>query len=270
MRTRDAQLSLFLLGIAVLALAAATPVGVGAQQPTARRKTAPPDIQAVAGAWSLERSDAKRQCRVTLDVEQAGPGWRVRFPAGCRRALPLLNEVDAWLLIAPEQVGFIDKSGKVLLRFTATGTVDRMEARATTGDSYRMERQERLARTSRGPVLGTPPQMNIDPRRVPLPGTVPGAYLVDRLQTRDTCRLVLADQPSAEGKGLKQVSLSEPCSDTGLKTFSPVGWRYEDGRLWLVARRGHELTLVAERDGVWRKDPPSGALLTLRRVPGRP
>lgn len=270
MRTRDARLSLLMVGTAVLALAAATPVGVGAQQAAARRKVAPPDIQAVAGAWSLERSDAKRQCRVTLDIEQAGPGWRIRFPSGCRRALPLLSDVDAWLLVAPGQIGFIDRSGRVLLRFATTSTVDRLEARAVTGDGYRMERQERLARSVRGPVLGTPtPQANIDARSAPLAGAVPGTYIVDRFHARETCHLVLADQPSAQGTGLKHVSLKEPCSDNGLKTFGPIGWRYEDGRLWLVARRGHELAFVAEREG-WRKDPPTGALLTLRRAPGRP
>jgi len=46
-----------------------------------------------------------------------------------------------------------------------------------------------------------------------------------------------------------------------------VAWRYEAGRLTLTSRRGHEVTLISERDGHWRRDPEVGATLVLRKVP---
>jgi hypothetical protein len=271
MQIRNIQLPLCLTAFAIIVLVAATPVGVGAQQASAKRKSPPPDIQAIAGAWSLERTDAKRQCRITLDTEQAGPGWRMRFPSGCRRALPLLNDVTAWLLVAPGQIGLIDATGKVLLRFTPTTSAGRLEARAASGDGYMMEQQGGQTRATRGPTLGpalgTAQPTSINTKTSPNSDVVAGTYIVDRLQGRATCQLVLEQAPSTNVTGLLQMRLQTPCSDSGLKTFDPIGWRYDSGRLWLVARKGHELTLISERDGVWRKDPPTGALLNLRRAP---
>ena len=33
-----------------------------------------------------------------------------------------------------------------------------------------------------------------------------------------------------------------------------------------MARRGHEVTLISERDGHWRRDPEVGATLILRKA----
>jgi len=58
----------------------------------------------------------------------------------------------------------------------------------------------------------------------------------------------------------------EGCHDAGIAAFDPVAWCYEGGRLTISARRGHEVALVSEREGQWRRDPEVGATLVLRKV----
>jgi hypothetical protein len=62
------------------------------------------------------------------------------------------------------------------------------------------------------------------------------------------------------------VRLLDGCHDRGLAAFDPVTWRYEAGRLTITARRGHEVTLISERDGTWRRDPEIGMTLILRKL----
>ena len=42
------------------------------------------------GAWDLSLEGTNRKCRLTFGSEPAAPGQTLRFPAGCRRALPVL------------------------------------------------------------------------------------------------------------------------------------------------------------------------------------
>jgi hypothetical protein len=85
-----------------------------------------------------------------------------------------------------------------------------------------------------------------------------------RQQNREACRLVLSPGP-ASTSGQAPAAFEGACPDTGLTVFDPVGWRYAAGRLTLVARKGHSVELVPE-SGQWRKDPPLGASLMLRKL----
>ena len=66
--------------------------------------------------------------------------------------------------------------------------------------------------------------------------------------------------------GRYEARLLDGCRDAGLSAFDPVAWSYGAGRLTLVARRGHEVQLVSEREGRWRRDPEVGATLVLRKA----
>ncbi len=84
--------ALALVGLALWGQAAA------AQAPPLPRGAdrAPAAIASLLGAWTLEQVGAPRQCTVTLGAEAAGLGRQIRFPATCRRALPILDGVTAW------------------------------------------------------------------------------------------------------------------------------------------------------------------------------
>jgi hypothetical protein len=62
--------------------------------------------------------------------------------------------------------------------------------------------------------------------------------------------------------------LDPHCPDDGLKTFSLAAWRYENERIFLIARKGHSIGFSRQPgSSVWFKDPPSGSALYLRKTP---
>jgi hypothetical protein len=106
----------------------------------------------------------------------------------------------------------------------------------------------------------------VDPDKAPPSAAVPGVYVVDRYIEKDVCRVELG-RGMVTAAGRHEIRLVEGCRDAGLAAFDPVSWRYEGGRLTITARRGHEVTLISERAGQWRRDPEVGAMLVLRRAP---
>lgn len=249
--------------IAALA-AAALCVGAG--------PVAPRDVAAVAGGWELSLENSHRKCPLTLAADPAGVGRQLRFPAGCRRALPIVNTMVGWL-VDGSAVRLVDQDGRPVLQFAASDDPDRLQAKAANGESYLIERKSEL-RAARAvapslppaPALGVPQMTPIDPEKAPPYGTVPGVYVVDRYIEKDVCRIDLG-RAMLTAAGRHEVRLLEGCRDAGLAAFDPVSWRYEAGRLTLTARRGHEVTLISEREGQWRRDPEVGAMLVLRKAP---
>ena len=91
---------------------------------------------------------------------------------------------------------------------------------------------------------------------------MPGLYLALRMSGSSGCRVqLLAPQDGADRRPAR---LEPGCADAGLIVFNPVAWRYADGRLTLIAAKGHDVSLVFRADGSFWKDPPSGAALALK------
>ncbi|HZB36820.1 MAG TPA: AprI/Inh family metalloprotease inhibitor [Beijerinckiaceae bacterium] len=230
---------------------------------------APPDVAAVSGAWDIVLEGSHRKCRINLSLDAAGIGRALRFPAGCRRALPALREAGGWTIPERGALRLVDAMGEAALEFKPNGA-NRFVATTGTGETYRLEREEeaRLAALpppAPAPPIGVPQLTPVDPAKAPPAASLPGTYLVDRYTEREVCRLALMPTPLG-GSGLYEARLLEGCRDQGLRTFDPLTWRYERGRLTLMARRGHEVTLISERDGHWRRDPEVGATLILRKA----
>jgi len=231
------------------------------------------DVAAVAGVWELSLDNSHRKCPLTLSPDAGGVGRQLRFPAGCRRALPIVNGMAGWL-VDGGAVRLIDKDGRPVLQFAAGEDPDRLQARTEAGDAYAIERKSELRIagiapppvTPPAPALGVPQVTPVDPEKAPPFAAVPGVYVVDRYTEKDVCRVDLGRGMLAVA-GRHEVRLLEGCRDAGLAAFDPVAWRYEGGRLTITARRGHEVTLISERPGQWRRDPEVGAMLVLRKVP---
>ena len=247
------------LSVAAVALAGAV---TAAAQPLSR------ELEEAAGRWDLSLEGANRSCRVMLSLDESPVGRTLRFPTGCRRALPILNGMGGWTAPGKDRLNLLDAQGQVALQFERDKE-ETLVARATGGQVFRLERPEDVVQPIRllppPPPIGVPQATPIDPDKAPPPASLPGVYLVDRYSEREVCRIDLRRSVLA-GSGRFEARLLEGCRDLGLAAFEPVAWRYEAGRLTLTARRGHEVTLISERDGHWRRDPEVGAPLILRKA----
>jgi hypothetical protein len=203
-----------------------------------------------------------------LSLDESPAGRVLRFPAGCRRALPILNNVAGWTAPDKARLSLIDAQGVVALRFERQDE-DVLVARGASGEVFRLERPEGVVQPVRlpppAPSIGVPQVTPVDPAKAPPLASIPGLYLVDRYSEREVCRIDLG-RALLTGSGRYEARVLEGCRDLGLAAFEPIAWRYEAGRLTLTARRGHEVTLISERDGHWRRDPEVGATLILRKV----
>lgn len=251
---------LFLAAGALPAAAQTAPLPRGSDK-------APEAIRRWLGAWDLDLAGAARSCTITLGVEANGNLRQLRFPATCRRALPILDTATAWTLSAGGQPQLLDAAGKVLISFQKGTAEAELDGKGSDGKAYRLATKDHpraAARPSQNPAMEAAQRPTVvDPARAPASGELPGRYQLMRQQNREACRLLLSS-PTA-GQDGAQAAFEGQCQDTGLTIFDPVGWRYVGGRLSLIARRGHSVELVFE-NGQWRKDPAVGAPLLMRKL----
>ncbi|CAM5762860.1 AprI/Inh family metalloprotease inhibitor [Bosea minatitlanensis] len=235
--------------------------------------TAPAPVRPWLGAWELALAGAPRSCTVTLGAEAGGDRRALRFPATCRRALPILATAAAWTLSAEGRPRLLDAQGKVLIEFRAGSAETGWEGAGSDGKTYRLSGKGHpriAARAPQEPADATAAAARrptaVDPAQAPAPDALPGRYRLMRQQDREACRLLLSAPAAGTAPGqMAPAAFDGGCQDTGLTIFDPVGWRYAGGRLALVARRGHSVELVFE-NGQWRKDPAVGAPLLMRKL----
>lgn len=244
----------------------------------------PRDIAGVPGTWDLSRDGSTRRCVLTLSGASGPAGRRLSFPAGCRRALPILNHVAGWLF-ADGNLRLVDKDVRPVLQFSAR--VDARSLVAAAGDEhFSLVPLQIVAMVPPTDAVPTSPGAGYagagsagagspgtgsaapDARGAAAPeaapageGPPPGTYALDRYREQDVCRIELTP-----GSAPAPVRILDNCRDGGLTVFDPVSWRFANGHLTLNARRGHVVNLVATGDGRWRRDPEVGTTFVLRRV----
>jgi hypothetical protein len=250
----------------------AAPAQAAPEQPFV--ESLPRDIAGVPGTWDLSRDGSTRRCVLTLSGASGPAGRRLSFPAGCRRALPILNHVAGWLF-TDGNLRLVDKDVRPVLQFSAR--VDARSLVAAAGDEHfslvplqivAMVPPTDAVPTSPGAGYAGTGSAAPDARSAPTPeaapageGPAPGTYALDRYREQDVCRIELTP-----GSAPAPVRILDNCRDGGLTVFDPVSWRFANGHLTLNARRGHVVNLVATGDGRWRRDPEVGTTFVLRRV----
>lgn len=244
-----------------------------AQMPAPPRADAdtPGPVRALLGQWDIEQIGAPRRCTITFGAEVAGHGRQIRFPATCRRALPVLGGVASWSVTAEGHPRLDDAQGRAVIAF-GKASAGGLQGSGPGGERYGLDpaghpraRRETPPTPAQSAAMAASRPTVVDPATAPAPETLPGRYVLMRQRDREACRFELTQEPRKALGGLVARFVGT-CADTGLSIFNPVGWRYEAGRLELIASRGHTVELVFE-DGVWRKDPAIGAPLLMRRQP---
>jgi len=86
--------------------------------PAFPEETLPTKVADVPGTWDLSRDGTTRRCVMTLLRDRGPAGQKVNFPAGCRRALPLMGAVAGWLY-SDEAVRLVDANVRPVLLFPA-------------------------------------------------------------------------------------------------------------------------------------------------------
>lgn len=267
--------------------AAAPPPAAPAEKPL---KALPENFGEAVGLWDLSLDGSNRRCVLTLAAENGANGRIVRFPAGCRRALPLLAEVAGWLF-ADGGVRLIDRNVRPLLQFSARADKQSLLAKSERGEAYSLVPLQTVAMLQPlsepapappvegvapdGAAVGDVPGLRQIPGSQPVlpanaiaprsPGPAPGIYALDRFSEKDVCRIELGSEPPT-GKDAASARLLPGCRDNGITVFDPATWRFANGHMTLRSTRGHAVNLVVNGDGSWRRDPDVGTTFVLRRV----
>ncbi|MGU3538461.1 AprI/Inh family metalloprotease inhibitor [Methylobacterium sp. A54F] len=218
----------------------------------------------VPGTWDLSRDGTNRRCVMTLTGDSGEAGRRLRFPAGCRKALPVLNGVAGWLF-ADAAVRLVDRDLRPVLSFARRPDQRSLLARSEAGEPYSLVPLQIAAMRPPEPAPAAPPAPSPAAAAEPAPAgprPEPGIYALDRYNDREVCRLALGPPEGANAP----VRVLDGCRDSGIAIFDPASWRYVAGRLVLSARRGHVVNLVPTGTGGWRRDPETGVTFILRRV----
>ncbi len=129
--------------LALAILLTALPVAGRAQEdgqavappPPELAETLPTRLTEVPGTWDLSRDGTNRRCVLTLSKDRGPAGQQVNFPAGCRRALPIMSPVAGWLF-ADEAVRLVDKDVRPVLLFKRRPDRRSYVATAEGGETY--------------------------------------------------------------------------------------------------------------------------------------
>ncbi|BAU93477.1 hypothetical protein MPPM_4872 [Methylorubrum populi] len=246
--------------------------------PTTLPTTLPKTLAGAAGTWDLSLEGGRRRCVLTLAMETGPSGRAARFPAGCRRALPLMAGIGGWLFTG-EELRLVDRNLRPVLTFARSPDGMSLGATAENGERYNLVPLQIAAMQPPAPdsapvtpattaaegQASTPAAATEKAAEPPAPGPAPGLYALDRAEQKDVCRLEFTLSLEA-GKDTAPVRVLPDCRDSGITVFDPVSWRFANGHLTLKARRGHAVNLVAIGEGRWRRDPEIGAPLLLRKV----
>jgi hypothetical protein len=250
--------------LAGFALALAFPAA--AQTPPRLLDPTTETVARVSGPWEANAAGGARKCRLQLSPRAAADRQMILgLTAACRAAIPALAAAFRWGLGEDGRIHLFRQDGAALIAFRRDGEsfagADGLTLAPVGGRVSEAPRAASVAATLNALSGETPAA---DAKRAALAG----AYGIGRNEAAADCVVELKRLPGPRGQRGGMVwaaSLQEPCADPGLVTFAPAGWRFDDDRIFLVAKRGHAIGFSAGRDGLWRKDPADGRPLWLKR-----
>lgn len=272
--------SVAVLGLGALLLISGAPQGVAqnatprqaqGQQNQGPRLLAPTSqpVTAVAGAWEISAESGEKKCRVQLNARETKERRMILgAPPACKTAMPLLTMATQWALGEDGAIYLFKQDGGQLYlfrrdaagSFKAESGVD-LALEPVGGRASEAPRSESVAATLNA-LNGQAPAKDADR------AALTGAYALARSRSGgEDCTLELNRMPGPRpksGGAVWTAALDAGCADEGLRIFEPVGWQYDNGRIFLLAKKGSTIGFTRDGQG-WRKDPAAGRPLWLMR-----
>lgn len=253
----DAMNSLGAVMLAALTAALAPGAASAQGQAAAPQAAAAAAIDTISGPWELTDPKTKRSCRIQLGAAKATHGYVFGAPPACRTGFPITTQVSAWVIGEGRSITFVDAAGRTVADFKAE-----KEGRFAAAEPVRLTL---TPVGDRATAIGTAlVKAGMSELPAITPDALVGLYGVARDKYKPVCSIELTSRPAAR-RGQFVAILSGGCIDSGLKTFDPIAWYTERGRLHLVARKGHEQSFAPGADKIYEKNPPSGAQIYLRK-----
>ncbi len=171
---------------------------------------------------------------------------------GCRRALPVLSSVVAWILPGDNHLDLADAYGKSLLDFAFSdgGAPCRRGPQGGPSSTF-------VGAPIRRAATRPPPAASggaADRRRKNRPAAVAPRPATSPDATPFCARPAATPAAWSPSTSPARQFLSPACRDQGIVIFDPTAWRMAGGRLVIVARKGHTAQLDLQPDGTWLKE----------------
>jgi hypothetical protein len=208
--------------------------------------------------------------------------------------MPILADVGGWQVASASRIVFDDATGDPVLTFTP-GPDGAWVATGPEGETYELAAPERqrLAQAGAAPastprpaadgIRSAPPapggvhasvkpegeamaaaavHVGTDAPVVPFngrPNDLAGRYFIMREGTKDVGCMLTFDEKARGPRGSHKAQLAPGCRDQGIVIFDPVGWQLQrNGKLALIARKGHQVHFDWHSDSSWWKEPKEG------------
>ena len=123
------------------------------------------------------RDSTGRTGTVTFGAEASGNARQLRFPATCRRALPILDTASAWTLAANGRPRLLDSGGKEVLGFQGGTRESGLDGRGSDGKNYRLAARGHPRAAAMRPPDATAAAATAAQRATPVdPATAPNFF----------------------------------------------------------------------------------------------
>lgn len=253
----------------LLAAALLWPVAAQAQNKYLDRNA--PLVSAMGGAWDLVNADGTRRCRLYFNRGSVGDHFLLLgVPTACRASMPQLGRRNGWAVADDGSIHLGSTSGEPALIFSGgrdapyTGS-DGLQLEPVGRTDHGVQRSRTITAAAVQMTPGLAPQSEAQSK-------LAGRYSIARSTGEAGCELNLRTVPvriygAGDIESIWVAQLGRDCRDEGLTTFAPSGWRFDNGRIFLVAKKGHSIGFTPDANRTsWAKDPPAGRPLFLKRA----
>jgi hypothetical protein len=193
------------------------------------------DAASLASTYELGDASGDRKCAITLDAKPAGPGFAVVLDrAACTPLFGYLAQVAAWRPAPARGIYFVTDRNLIVAEFTegVGGIYEALRERDGVYFLANLKFAESVATLAAVEVRGE--------------------WKLQRPNGSVLCRIVLLDEPAAEGRFV--LKTAGPC-DSAITAFGPVAWQIERNDVVLFSRKDERLRFGRNEEGVWARVP---------------